>query len=117
MSNNKRIAVIVAGSRSFNDLALLTATLNRLLINYDRENITIISSGARGADRLAELYAHKHNIAFALFPGNQARYVLDKDVAQVVDILAAYFDGCSLGTNHIIKTVRIPGKAIRIVRF
>ena len=47
--------VMVAGSRGFDDYTLLAASLDRLLVG--RENVVIVSGGAKGADQLGEQYA------------------------------------------------------------
>lgn len=45
------------GSRDFKDLALVAATVTMLDVDHDPEDITIVSGGARGVDREAELAA------------------------------------------------------------
>ena len=62
------IRVIVTGSRTFNDYALVTEAVNRLAKDY---NITQIVSGcARGADKLGERYAQEKGIPLAKFPAD-----------------------------------------------
>lgn len=48
--------IAIVGSRTFTDYQLLATTLKE----YDIKQL--ISSGAMGADRLAEQYAKEHNI-------------------------------------------------------
>ena len=48
--------VIVAGSRTFSDRALAFAKLDRILVNVGPGECTIVSGGARGADRIGEAY-------------------------------------------------------------
>ena len=49
---NKGMAIIVAGSREFNNYQLLKDVCD--MYTKDRDDITIISGGARGADKLGE---------------------------------------------------------------
>ena len=58
--------VIVAGSRSFNDFALLYRTLESLF----KEEIIIVSGCAEGADRLGEEYARCKNYFVEKHPAN-----------------------------------------------
>ena len=55
MTKDEEFRVIVAGSRNFNNYALLEATLDKLLVR--KANIVIVSGAARGADTLGEQYA------------------------------------------------------------
>ena len=58
----KKMKVIVAGSRSFRDYEVLCKTLDEMEIT------TIISGGARGADRLGERYAKERGISLEQYP-------------------------------------------------
>lgn len=49
------LAVIVTGDRAWEDQEMVNRHLDRLLESYDR--VVIISGGARGADRAAEIWA------------------------------------------------------------
>ena len=50
--------IIIAGSRDFNNYELLRDRLNYLLKDVsNKDEITIVSGGARGADQLGERYA------------------------------------------------------------
>lgn len=46
---------MIAGSWSFDDYVLLCSTLDRLLAG--KENVLIVSGGAKGAELLGERYA------------------------------------------------------------
>ena len=101
------IRVIVTGSRTFNDYALVTEAVNRLAKDY---NITQIVSGcARGADKLGERYAQEKGIPLAKFPadwetlGKRAGFIRNKQMAEYSDVLIAFWDGSSRGTQHMIK--------------
>lgn len=57
--------VIVAGSRSFNDLSLMYNKLDYYLQNQD--NVLIVHGGAKGADTCAAMYAKDRNIETKVF--------------------------------------------------
>lgn len=54
----KPVRVIVAGSRTFSDYALLCAWLD--VLKYEYESIEVVSGGAPGADTLGERWAASH---------------------------------------------------------
>ena len=71
--------VIVAGSRSFRDYKVLCKVLDEMEIT------TIISGGARGADKLGERYAKERGMSLEQYPaqwdryGNQAGFIRNKE--------------------------------------
>ena len=52
---------VIAGSRDFNDYEYMKKKLKMYYISK------IISGGAKGADRLAELYAYENNIPKVIY--------------------------------------------------
>lgn len=118
--------LLVAGSRSFNDYELLSNKLDALLVNQNE--VTIVSGGARGADKLAEAYAKKHNYELKVFEadwnrfGKSAGYRRNEQMHKFI----AQFDkrGCvcfwdkqSKGTQHNFKLAEQYKTSLRIVKF
>ncbi len=64
--------IIIAGTRTFSNYILLEETLDKYIQN--KENITIISGTAKGADKLGEKYASEHNIPVIYCPADWKRY-------------------------------------------
>jgi hypothetical protein len=64
------IIVAIIGSRNFTDMALLTLKMDQILGGRAKENITIISGGAHGADTLAKDYAKLRGITFEEYPAD-----------------------------------------------
>ena len=63
------VILAVVGSREFNNYKLLKDKLNSI------ENISkIVSGGAFGADKLAELYAEEYNIETNIIKPNWSTY-------------------------------------------
>ena len=108
---------IVAGSRSFTDFTYLQNSLAQLNIT------TIISGGAIGADKLGEYYAKKYSIPLEVFPaewdkyGKSAGYLRNQQMAKHAQALAAFWDGKSKGTQHMINIARIAGLRVDIFLF
>jgi hypothetical protein len=96
----------VVGSRSFNDYPLLEKTLNNIIEN--KEDVTIVSGGARGADTLAERYANENQLELVVFKaewdkyGKGAGFIRNKVIWDNMDICIAFWDGKSKGTKHSI---------------
>lgn len=98
--------VIIAGSRGFNDYELLKKVCDEHLVGIDE--FVIISGTARGADKLGEDYAIERGQSILRFPadwdkyGKSAGYKRNEEMAQVADMLIAFWDGESRGTKHMI---------------
>jgi hypothetical protein len=114
--------MVVCGSRTFSDYALLDASLDRLLAGRIPD-VVILSGGARGADRLVERYGRDHSLGVERFPADWARYGRaagprrNEEMIATADALVAFWDGTSPGTRHAIKTARRRGIPVRVVRF
>lgn len=98
--------VIIAGSRGFNDYHTLVSFCDSVL--GGRDDVEIVSGGAKGADRLGERYANDMGYAVTVFPadwdnhGNSAGYRRNTKMAKYADMLIAFWDGKSRGTAHMI---------------
>lgn len=102
--------IIVAGSRDFNDYEKLEFTLDFILEKY--KDVEIVSGGCRGTDKLGERYAKENNIPLKIFKadwsiGKQAGYVRNNQMALYADVLIAFWDGKSKGTEMMIKLAKM----------
>lgn len=97
----------VVGSRTFNDYRLLKEQLDE--IHAVTPISTIVSGGAKGADKLAEKWAHQNNVETLIFEpdwekfGRSAGYLRNKDIVLNSNRLIAFWDGVSKGTLHSIN--------------
>ena len=113
------IKIGVIGSRSFNDYELLKRTLDE----YLGKVWIIVSGGAKGADSLGEKWAIDNNIKTCIYKpdwdtyGKQAGFIRNKDIVEDSDILIAFWDGLSRGTEHSINLAKKMNKEVRIVYF
>lgn len=108
--------VIIAGSRSFNDYALLREHCLSVLQEKMRTHRVIVVSGhARGADALGERFARELSLPLELHPakwqllGKAAGMVRNAEMAKCSDALIAFWDGKSRGTAQMIKFARHKG--------
>ncbi len=116
---SKTFRVIVAGSRTFTDYALLESYCDLMLSNKQDHEITIISGGAMGADDLARHYAWWHQYDLEIFEadwkkhGKKAGYIRNLEMAEHADALIA-FDGGTKGIGHMIDIARAKRLPLRI---
>lgn len=112
--------VIVAGSRTFSDYALLKATLDEL---NSEETIEIVSGTARGADKMGEQWARENGKIIHEFKpdwdglGKAAGYRRNEDMAKFSDAAIIFWDGVSRGSKHMIDIAKAKGLKIKIVRY
>lgn len=114
---------IIAGSRTINDMRLL----KRAVEQSDFLVTEIISGGARGVDRLGEMYAKSAGIDLVIFPANwtangkAAGPIRNKRMAKyaIADesrpgALIALWDGESRGTKSMIDIAESLGLKVFI---
>lgn len=113
--------VAIVGSRSFNDYALLCKEVESLV---GVANIThMVSGGAKGADKLGEVWAKEHNVPtiihraeWSLF-GRRAGMMRNSKIIDDADVVIAFWDGVSKGTDDSIKKAKKAGKRVHVVYF
>jgi hypothetical protein len=113
--------VIIAGGRDFSDYELLDKNVYEFtLYQLDLE---IVSGCANGADKLGEKYANTYGIPIKRFPadwdkhGKSAGYIRNKQMAEYADMLIAFWDGKSKGTNHMIDLATNSNLKIHIINY
>ena len=101
--------ILVAGSRGFDDYETMRCVMNRIICS--EKEITIVSGGARGADRLAEKYAKENGFNLKVFPaqwnkyGKSAGYRRNEEMQKFIANqtrrrIICFWDGQSKGTAH-----------------
>ena len=106
----------VIGSRGFNDYDLLCKTLSILEID------TIVSGGAKGADNLAEQYAKENNLMCIVHPidwnfGRGGPAIRNAKIVEDSDIIVAFWDGKSKGTNMTMNMAKKKGKNVNCINY
>lgn len=113
--------LIIAGSRKFNDIEVLTDKLDGLLSKCNK-TITIISGGAYGADKCGEIYALNKGYKTDKFPaewdkfGKKAGYIRNVEMAKAATHCVVFWDGKSKGSKHMIDTAKKYNLELRIIR-
>lgn len=109
--------VAVIGSRTFKDK-------ERLFNILSNNNIThIISGGAIGADAIAEQWATLNDIPVTIYKpdwekfGKSAGFIRNYDIIKDAEMVIAFWDGVSKGTEHSLVYANKIGKQIIIEKF
>lgn len=92
--------LIIAGSRYFNNKELLFKEVDKIM----QPNTEIVSGGAKGADKLGELYAKEHNLKLTVFSADWDKYgksagpIRNEQMASYVTHCILFWDGKSKGS-------------------
>lgn len=110
----------IVGSRTFEHYGLLCRYMKYCNVGRDG---WIISGGAKGADALAKEYANYYFINYQEFPaewekhGKSAGFIRNKQIVDSCDMVLAFWDGKSKGTQDTINKAKVAKKPTFIVYF
>lgn len=111
-----RLAII--GSRTFEDYHLLSCSI----IIFLSKNITeVISGGASGADSLGERFANYYHFPIKIFKpewtkyGKAAGFIRNQQIVDNSDMILAFWDGKSRGTQDTIEKAKKAKKPTFII--
>jgi hypothetical protein len=119
----KQFVVIVAGSRYFNNEALLFKYLDAFKKKFLDRTLVILSGGAKGADSLGEKWARENEISCKVFPadwdkhGKAAGPIRNKQMAEYADALILFWDGKSRGSKHMLDTAKELGLKTKVIMY
>lgn len=121
--------VCIAGSREFDDYALLERELCLWLPESGarRDEVSIVSGGARGADTLGEVFAKQYQFPLIRKPADWANYGRsagtrrNADMANLVKqhggAVWIFWDGYSTGSAHMARYCREIGVPVHVVNY
>jgi len=120
---NDLLKIGVVGSRGFNDYKLMCDTLEK----YRDDVFLIVSGGARGADSLGERWAKDNHVKTLIIrpewhdsEGNyvpSAGFDRNEDIVDNSDIIVAFWDGLSRGTENTIGIAKEQAKTVEVIYF
>ena len=116
-----RIAIV--GSRDFNDAQLMYDVMSNVIHKFGEQEYIVVSGTARGADRLGEEYAQFVGFDVERYPadwntyGKGAGHIRNRQMAEISDIIVAFWDGKSTGTKNMIHTSEQLGKHVFVVNY
>lgn len=103
------IRVIVAGSRSVTDYALVASVLDQALAGWSVDEVAIVSGMAAGPDLFGKQWADANGIEVIEVPANWDKFgkpagvIRNGIMADIADCLIAFWDGQSRGTKAMIN--------------
>lgn len=111
------VRILICGSRFFQDFLLFEEKVDEVLKKFNRSAIEIISGGARGTDRLVEMYAKMHKLpnrimkAKWLVHGKSAGPLRNSKMVEIADVCIAFLANGkdNKGTNDTLIKSRIKG--------
>lgn len=114
--------IIIAGSRGFTNYDLLKSKLDSIFKKLNKEQITIVSGTASGADKLGERYAKENQIRLIEMPANwdlgkKAGYIRNEDMAKISDACVVFWDGVSKGSKNMINLAEKYNLKLRIIKY
>lgn len=115
--------VAIVGSRTFNNFDLLSKTVKEYCKQNNISIEIIVSGGAKGADSLAEQFAIKNDLQTKIFYPDWVQFdrtacsVRNSQIVEFSDIVFAFWNGKSPGTNDSITKTKKLQKTIIIVMF
>lgn len=121
----KKVRVIVAGSRDFEDYMLLKECCEEFISEnkLDEEEIEIVSGTARGADRLGERFAKEKGYGLMKFPADWDKYKggaghrRNAEMAGYATHCIVFWDGESTGTKGMIDVADKKGLRVHVVQY
>ncbi len=115
--------VAIVGGRDFDDYVLLRNYGNILTEKLPRPHIVIVSGGAKGADTLAEQFAREHRYDSQIFPaewgkyGKSAGFIRNQTIVDNCDMVLAFWNGISKGTQDTIEKAKKAKKPTFIIYY
>jgi len=108
--------VIIAGSRTINSYEEVEKAIEDSGFVIDE----VVSGGARGVDKLGEVWARDHDIPIKVFPADWAEYgkaagiIRNGQMSRYADALIAVWDGSSRGTTDMICKAHHEGLRVHV---
>lgn len=115
--------LIIAGSRSFKDYALLERKTLAFIEKHPSAGVTVVSGMAPGADTLACEFAARNGFDLLEMPANWKRYgrgagyKRNVEMAFVAHACIVFWDGRSTGTLHMMKMARKYHLTLKVVKY
>jgi hypothetical protein len=118
-----KMRIIIAGSRTFDDIDLLFQTMDELVHKQKLKQVVILSGHANGADIFGEEWAWKRGHSYEVYRpnwdkfGNAAGPIRNTEMVSKADAIVAFWDGESRGTADVLRKARKAKLKVKVVRF
>lgn len=116
-NENKDVVIAIVGSRGFIDYDYFERLVLDIIIKEQFNVIKIVSGGANGVDTLAEQFANNHVIEIEVIKpdwskGKIAGPLRNTEIVNKSDVVIAFWDGVSKGTQDSIKKAKESDKRL-----
>jgi predicted Rossmann fold nucleotide-binding protein DprA/Smf involved in DNA uptake len=107
--------VAIIGSRNYAKLHLV-----QKMVEVLPPGCILISGGARGVDTIAEEAARSRGLTVQVFPAEWRKYGRgagirrNRDIIAHADVVLAFWNGISPGTEHSIQLAKSLGKPVQV---
>lgn len=114
--------MIIAGGRDFNQDDLLFQKCD-FYTKWFLADPIVVSGGARGADKLGEVWATWRGYNIHRFPADWEQYgrragpLRNRQMAEYATHAIIFWDGKSRGAEHMIKTAQEHNILTKVVRY
>ena len=114
--------IIIAGGRDYEDYEELEDCVSSIVESLPGK-LEIVCGMAKGADQLGKQFADEYHIPAKIFPadwyqhGRAAGPIRNRQMAKYADILIAFWDGKSKGTNGMIHDALHEGLEVHVFRY
>lgn len=111
--------IVICGSRKFNDFKRFKFEMDDIL--QDKEEVILVSGGAKGADSMAENYADRYGYEFYEIPadwnqhGKKAGMLRNIQMLEIAHMVVAFWDGRSKGTKHMVDQCKKRNIQIQVI--
>lgn len=117
----KETTMAIIGSRSFNNYSYAKKEILNIIQNNNLSVTKIISGGANGADKIAEIFAKNFNIPIEVITpdwskGKQAGIIRNTNIIKKSDYIVAFWDEKSKGTLDSINKAKKFNKNLSIIK-
>ena len=102
------MVITIAGSRNFEDYEKGKSFIDDCLSKIENDEITVLSGGCRGSDKIGERFAKEKNYNLIIYRaewdkyGKAAGIIRNKKMADRSDCIICFWDGKSKGTKSLI---------------
>ena len=113
----------IVGGRDFKCYEVLTTWANSIFYMLSTDSKIVVSGGATGADSLAKKYTDEHIVEYKEFPadwdayGKAAGFIRNQQIVDECDMVLAFWDGKSKGTQDTINKAKKAKKPTVIVYY
>ena len=111
----KGYSLAIVGSRTMTDWALFREGIAQCLENFGELPVKVVSGGAKGADRMARVWAKQNEIELVEFLPDWKGIVRNADIVKASDKVLAFPSKKGRGTQNTIARAQKQNKEVIVL--